>query len=255
MTDPYSLRMDGRVCVVTGGSRGIGAEIVAAFAAMGGQVIVFDREAPEKPPGGVAFVQADVTDEASVRMAVSEVTARWERVDVLINNAGIINKALVEDLPLDDWNRLLGVNLTGAALCAKYVVPLMKRHRWGRIINMSSMQAFMGTATYSAYAVSKAGIHALTRVWARELVEYNATANSICPSFAHTPMGDAFIKRTAAQRGVTEKEAMEFILAPVPQKRFIEPAEIAFTALFLCQELARGISGSAILVDAGMIMR
>jgi NAD(P)-dependent dehydrogenase (short-subunit alcohol dehydrogenase family) len=131
----------------------------------------------------------------------------------------------------------------------------MKRHRWGRIINMSSMQAFMGTATYSAYAVSKAGIHALTRVWARELVEYNATANSICPSFAHTPMGDAFIRRTAAQRGVTEKEAMEFILAPVPQKRFIEPAEIAFTALFLCQELARGITGSAILVDAGMVMR
>jgi NAD(P)-dependent dehydrogenase (short-subunit alcohol dehydrogenase family) len=255
MTDPYSLRIDGRICVVTGGSRGIGAEIVAAFSAMGGQVIVFDREAPEKPPKGVDFVQTDVTNEASVRNAVNGVTERWERVDVLINNAGIINKALVEELPLDDWNRLLSVNLNGAVLCAKYVVPLMKRHRWGRIINMSSMQAFMGTATYSAYAVSKAGIHALTRVWARELVEFNATVNSICPSFAHTPMGDAFIKRTAAQRGVTEREATEFILAPVPQKRFIEPAEIAFAALFLCQELARGITGSAILVDAGMVMR
>ena len=255
MADPYSLRMDGRICVVTGGSRGIGAEIVAAVSAMGGQVIVFDREVPEKPPEGVDFVQTDVTDEASVRKAVNGVTERWERVDVLINNAGIINKALVEELPLDDWNRLLSVNLNGAVLCAKYVVPLMKRHRWGRIINMSSMQAFMGTATYSAYAVSKAGIHALTRVWARELVEFNATVNSICPSFAHTPMGDAFIKRTAAQRGVTEREATEFILAPVPQKRFIEPAEIAFAALFLCQELARGITGSAILVDAGMVMR
>ena len=255
MADPYSLRMDGRICVVTGGSRGIGAEIVAAVSAMGGQVIVFDREVPEKPPEGVDFVQTDVTDEASVRKAVNGVAERWERVDVLINNAGIINKALVEELPLDDWNRLLSVNLNGAVLCAKYVVPLMKRHRWGRIINMSSMQAFMGTATYSAYAVSKAGIHALTRVWARELVEFNATVNSICPSFAHTPMGDAFIKRTAAQRGVTEREATEFILAPVPQKRFIEPAEIAFAALFLCQELARGITGSAILVDAGMVMR
>jgi 3-hydroxybutyrate dehydrogenase len=255
MADPYSLRMDGRICVVTGGSRGIGAEIVAAVSAMGGQVIVFDREVPEKPPEGMDFVQTDVTDEASVRKAVNGVTERWERVDVLINNAGIINKALVEELPLDDWNRLLSVNLNGAVLCAKYVVPLMKRHRWGRIINMSSMQAFMGTATYSAYAVSKAGIHALTRVWARELVEFNATVNSICPSFAHTPMGDAFIKRTAAQRGVTEREATEFILAPVPQKRFIEPAEIAFAALFLCQELARGITGSAILVDAGMVMR
>jgi 3-hydroxybutyrate dehydrogenase len=255
MTDLYSLKMDGRVCVVTGGSRGIGAELVSTFADMGGQVIVFDQEAPEKPPEGTEFVRTDLTDEASVRQAVSAVAARWDRVDVLINNAGIINKALVEELPLEDWDRLLSVNLSGAVLCAKYVVPLMKRHRWGRIINMSSMQAFMGTATYSAYAVSKAGIHALTRVWARELVEYNATVNSICPSFARTPMGEAFIKRTAAQRGVTEREAMEFILAPVPQKRFIEPAEIAFTALFLCQELARGITGSAILVDAGMVMR
>ncbi len=255
MTDLYSLRMDGRVCVVTGGSRGIGAEIVAAFAGMGGQVMVFDRDAPEKPPKGTEFVRADVTDEVSVRQAVDTVTARWGRVDVLVNNAGIINKAIVEEVRLDDWSQLLSVNVNGALLCAKYVVPLMKRQRWGRIINMSSMQAFMGTATYSAYAVSKAGIHALTRVWARELVEYNATVNSICPSFAHTPMGDAFIKRTAAQRGVTEQEAMDFILAPVPQKRFIEPPEIAFTALFLCQELARGITGSAILVDAGMVMR
>ena len=255
MSDLYSLRMDGRVCVVTGGSRGIGAEIVAAFADMGGQVVVFDRDPPDKPVDGTLFVRADVTDEGSVRQAVSVVSARWGRVDVLINNAGIINKAVIEDLPRDDWDRLLGVNLTGAVLCAKHIVPLMKRHRWGRIINMSSMQAFMGTATYSAYAVSKAGIHALTRVWARELVEYNATVNSICPSFAHTPMGDGFIKRTAQQRGVTEPEARDFILAPVPQKRFIEPAEIAFTALFLCQELARGITGSAILVDAGMVMR
>ncbi len=255
MTDLYSLRMDDRVCIVTGGSRGIGSEIVAAFAAMGGRVTVFDRDAPDKLPDGSEFISTDVTDEASVRQAVDAVRARSGRIDVLVNNAGIISKALVEDLPREDWDRLLGVNLTGAVLCAKHVVPLMKHHRWGRIINMSSMQAFMGTATYSAYAVSKAGIHALTRVWARELVKYNATVNSICPSFAHTPMGDAFIKRTAAQRDITESEAREFILAPVPQKRFIEPAEIAFTALFLCQELARGITGSAILVDAGMVMR
>jgi NAD(P)-dependent dehydrogenase (short-subunit alcohol dehydrogenase family) len=233
----------------------MGAEIAEAFAHHGAQVAIADRQPPSKPVPGVEYVAVDVTDEDSVARGVESVARRWGRMDVLVNNAGIINKAVIEDLSIADWNALLAVNLTGAALCAKHVMPYLKQQRWGRIINMSSIQAFMGTAMYSAYATAKAGIHALTRVWARELIEHNGTANSICPAFVRTPMGEAFIKRTMAQKGLTEEEAVRFITASVPQQRFIEPREVAFTALFLCSDLARGITGSAIVIDGGMLMR
>jgi NAD(P)-dependent dehydrogenase (short-subunit alcohol dehydrogenase family) len=255
MTEAYSLRMESRVCFVTGGSQGMGAEIADAFAQHGATVAIADCRPPAKAPAGAEHVAVDVTDEASVRAAVAAVVARWGRLDVLVNNAGIINKALVEDLTLADWQALLAVNLTGAALCAKHVMPHLKRQRWGRIINLSSIQAFMGTATYSAYATSKAGLHALTRVWARELTDHNGTANSICPAFVRTPMGEAFIRRTMAQKDLTEEEAVRLITAAVPQHRFIEPREVAFVALALCSDLARGITGSAIVVDGGMLMR
>jgi 3-hydroxybutyrate dehydrogenase len=250
-----------RVVIVTGGSQGIGRSIVQAFVSSGAKVLVADMAAPADLDqaagfleGNSIFVETDITLNSSVTAMVEQALNVYGKIDILVNNAGIIYKADIENIEIESWQRLLDVNLTGAVSCTKAVVPEMKKQMWGRIINMSSMQAFMGSPTYSAYTASKAALSGLTRVWAAELAPFQVTVNAICPSFVETPMMAASIARLAREKSISTEDARAHFTAPIPQKRILQPEEIAFSALFLSSPLAQGVTGHDLVVAAGCAM-
>ncbi len=250
------IDVKGRVAVVTGGSQGIGRMIVESLAAAGANVIVADVSplAGDAGHSGVSCIRTDVTDPASVADMVKETVSAHGKIDILVNNAGVMYKSLVEDIDIEQWNRVMTINVTGAVVCTGAVVPHMKKQQWGRIVNMSSMQAFLGSPTYSAYTASKAGLSGLTRVWAAELAPYKVTVNALCPSFVKTPMMDGSVARMAGEKNISKEEALARFVEPIPQKRILDPEEIAFSILFLCSPLARGITGHDMVIAAGMVM-
>ena len=245
LPDPLSLR--GRVALVTGAARGIGAATARAFAAAGARVALLDREAKElaavaAETGGAAF-SADVTDAEAVRRAVDGVVARWGRLDVLVNNAGIVRDAALADVTEEDWSSTLDVNLRGTMVCARAAVPHMKAAGFGRILSATSIVARSGNYGQTAYAASKAGIIGLTRTWARELGPKGITANAVAPGFIDTGM----VKSVPAK-------VMAELLARTPAGRMGRPDEVASVYLFLASDLASFINGAVVGVDGGLLL-
>jgi NAD(P)-dependent dehydrogenase (short-subunit alcohol dehydrogenase family) len=255
--DGYNLDVRDKVAIVTGGSQGIGSTISAALVQCGARVVAADIEIPRRSApsdSSVMFLQTDVTDPESVAQTIQETVKVFGGIDILVNNAGIIYKSPIEDLDLGSWKRVVDVNLTGPVIVTKAVVPELKKRKWGRIVNLSSMQALIGTPTYSAYSATKAGLSELTRVWAAELAPFGITVNAICPSYVETPMMERSLEQLSLERGISKEEALEYFLQPIPQKRLLKPQEIAFIVLFLCSPLAAGITGHDLVVAAGMVM-
>ena len=243
--DLLSLR--GRVALITGAARGIGAATARAFAGAGARVALLDREAAEleavaREAGGVAF-PADVTDDAAVRRAVGDVVARWGRLDILVNNAGIVRDAALADVKDEDWAATLDVNLRAAMLCARAAVPHMKAAGFGRILSATSIVARTGNYGQTAYAASKAGIIGLTRAWARELGPKGITANAVAPGFIDTDM----VKTVPAK-------VMADLLSRTPAGRMGRPEEVANVYLFLASELASFVNGAVVGVDGGLLL-
>jgi len=243
--DLLSLR--GRVALITGAARGIGAATARAFADAGARVALLDREAEEleavaRETGGAAF-PADVTDDAAVRRAVGDVVARWGRLDILVNNAGIVRDAALADVKDEDWAATLDVNLRAAMLCARAAVPHMKAAGFGRILSATSIVARTGNYGQTAYAASKAGIIGLTRAWARELGPKGITANAVAPGFIDTDM----VKTVPAK-------VMADLLSRTPAGRMGRPEEVANVYLFLASELASFVNGAVVGVDGGLLL-
>lgn len=249
-----------RCVVVTGGMSGIGKEISKTFIYNGAKVAIVDiiinseviREMEQFGNDSVFSAKGDVTNEDSINGVIDDIVKKWNTIDILINNAGVIYKALIENTDVFEWRRLIDINLTGPMICTKKVVPFMKREKWGRIINISSMMAIIGAETYGAYAAAKAGLLQLTKVWATELASDGITVNAICPGWVETPMVGGFIQRIANIHNTSREEAIEKIFSLVPQKRFIDPKEIASLALFLASDMAKGINGAGIVIDTGL---
>jgi NAD(P)-dependent dehydrogenase (short-subunit alcohol dehydrogenase family) len=250
------INVENRVAVVTGGAQGIGGVIAECLAKAGARVVVADLNAPEGEARhkGPKFIRTDITNPESVSSMVNDMVSSFGGVDILVNNAGIMYKSLVEGIDFEQWNQLLSVNVTGAVICTAAVVPHMKKQMWGRIVNMSSMQAFLGSPTYSAYTASKAGLSGLTRVWAAELAPYNITVNALCPSYAETPMMERSVAQMAREKNISKEEALARFVEPIPQKRILKAEEIAFAVLYLCSPLARGVTGHDMVIAAGMVM-
>jgi len=254
------INFENRCVLVTGGASGIGKEMAETFLRNGAKVAIVDLDiAPEltqefknKPPGMILVYQGDVTSERSIEEVIGKVTKEWGTIDILINNAGVIYKAPAEEIDINRWRNLIEVNLTGPVICTKKVVPLMKRQKWGRIVNISSMMAFIGAETYSAYGASKAGLLQLTKVWAVELARHGITVNAICPGWVETPMVQGFIQRIAEIHEISCKDALKKIFSIVPQQRFIATSEVASLALFLASDIAKGINGAGIVIDTGL---
>jgi len=245
------LNLKDRVAVVTGGAAGIGEAIARALAAEGCRVSILDRnedaarKLAESLGGGAQFVAANVGEPSSVANAFAQLLARDNRLDILVNAAGVLSTGLVADLPTAEWQRVHEVNLSGVLYCVKSAIPLMRQQRRGRIINIASVSAMRGGGSVgnTLYGATKAGVVALTMGLARELGPDGITANAIAPAVADTAMTNAALTEDVRRR----------IVARIPLGRLASLSDIADLAVFLASDRASFITGTVIPVDGGIL--
>jgi SDR family mycofactocin-dependent oxidoreductase len=267
-----SQDLAGQVAVITGAAHGQGRVSALALAREGVHVAAIDVARPLAYPGyalgsasdldslgeacralGVECLPfaADVRDDAAVSAAVESIVARFGRIDILFNNAGICGYGLAHELTEDAWDAMLDINLKGAWIVARRVIPHMIARRSGVIINNSSVAGLRGMARLSHYAASKWGLVGLTKSWAIELAPHGIRVVSIHPTGVNTPMNDGL----AAMEGLTPREIAERSagnLLPVP---WVEPDDVAEAVVFLASSRARFVTGSQFVLDAGLLSR
>ncbi|MEU4253317.1 SDR family oxidoreductase [Amycolatopsis sp. NPDC026612] len=226
-----------RLVVVTGGTRGIGAAIADRFRAAGDTVLA---------PGSA---ECDVTDEE----AVSAYFTSAGPVDVLVNNAGVSSSAPVARTSLEDWNRQLEVNATGAFLCTRAVLPGMRERDRGRIVTVASTASHVGYRYTAGYTASKHAAAGLMRAVAAELTGTGVTANAVCPTWVRTDMTASSVARIASRTGRAASEAESALAAASALGRLLEPAEVAFAVSFLAAPEAAAINGQTLVLDGGGI--
>jgi 3-oxoacyl-[acyl-carrier protein] reductase len=243
--------MKGKIALVTGSSRGIGSATAFALAEEGAKMVVNYKKSKKKAEdvvkqisraGGDAIcIQADVSQILEVEKMNNEIEDRMGNVNILVNNAGIHQHLKSWELSPDDWSRVLGVNLTGVFNCSKVFIPHMIEEKWGRIVNISSVIAYIGTDHEVHYAASKGGVVSATKSLALELAPYNIRANAVSPGYIRTDM----------TKFESEKER-QFYLEKIPLKRLGEPKEIAECVVFLCSDRSSYITGQDISVNGGL---
>jgi 3-hydroxybutyrate dehydrogenase len=253
----------GRRTIVTGASRGIGRSIALAFAREGSQLALAARSTEEleqlaaeiRDVGRQAVVlPCDVTDPEQVRAMVAGAQEQLGGIDILVNNAGMAGSHKFLDHPDDLWHRTLALNMTSVYYVTKAAVPAMVEQRWGRVINIASVAAKVGQRYTAAYAASKHGVLGLTKAVALELAPYNITVNAVCPGWVDTPMTERTVANIVARTGMSEEQALASLTGMTPQRRLIEPDEVAEMAVFLARESSKGITGQALNVDGGAVM-
>lgn len=244
----------GKVVVITGAGSGMGRAMVGEFISRGANVAVLDInlaravETVEKlaTPDKAYALQADVSDAESVERAVNAVIERWQKIDLLCNNAGILDgHAPAHEVSLEEWNRVLAVNLTGPFLMARAVIPHMLSQGKGAIINTSSTSGFSAAGGGSAYTASKHGVIGLTRQMTFEYGARGIRVNAICPGATATPL--ALPEHNAASPD------MDLAISKVPARRWCQPEEIAKLAAFLGGDDADYVHGSAYVMDGGWL--
>jgi NAD(P)-dependent dehydrogenase (short-subunit alcohol dehydrogenase family) len=263
MSSENSHLLAGKRAVVTGAGRGIGRSIALALAQAGANVAVTARTPPEierlvveiQAMGRKSLaISCDVTDPEQVTHMATTLIDGLGGVDILVNNAGNAGSHKFLNHPDELWHRMLSVNLTSIYYVTKAFVPALIDQRYGRIINIASLASRVGGSYIAAYTAAKHGVLGLTRALAVELLPYHITVNAICPGYVNTPMTDASISNIAARTGMPESKAREALENTSPQKRLIEPEEVAAIAVFLAQDINRGITGQAINIDGGGVM-
>ena len=246
-------RYAGRVVIVTGAARGIGAATAQRFATEGASVAVLDldEDAAARTADGLGAERAiglacDVADARAVERAVTRVVEDLGQVDVLVNNAGVTRDNLLFKMTEEDWDLVLGVHLKGAFLMSREVQKHMTAARYGRILNLSSVSA-LGNRGQANYAAAKMGIQGFTRTLALELGKFGVNVNAIAPGFIATEMTDD----TARRLGVEVEEFRKMNAEANPIKRVGRPEDIAAAAAFLCSDEASYITGQTLYVDGG----
>ncbi len=238
-------RLEGRVAVITGGARGIGAETARVFRAAGATVVTWDVS-------DGADRQVDVTDAGAVDAAVAATVADLGGIDILVNNAGILRDAqlvklrdgeAVGRMTDDQFDSVIAVNLRGVFLCGRAVAPVMIKKGWGRILNASSVVGLYGNFGQSNYIATKAAVIGLTKVWARELGPKGITVNAVAPGFIATEM----VKQMP-------EAILKSMVERTPVRRMGEPRDVANAYLFLASEEASFINGAVLSVDGGVVV-
>jgi NAD(P)-dependent dehydrogenase (short-subunit alcohol dehydrogenase family) len=252
-----------QVVLITGAGGGIGQACALRFAQEGANVACLDvGDAANEATAAecrVLEVEAialycNVADSASVTAAVETTMAKWGRVDVLVAAAGIYSGSPLVEVPLQKWQRLLDINLTGVFLCNQAVAPILMAQKSGSIINISSMAGKTSWPASAEYSASKSGVIGLTRSVAMELAPYGATANAVCPGNTMTEMVKQVAREVAPRDSITPEEWLQLRANDCPMKRMAEPWEIAGVVAFLASPDARYLTGQAIEVDGGMVM-
>ena len=245
--------LDGKVAVVTGGGRGIGAAIARGFAAAGARVAIAGRrrepiERVAGEIGGLAHV-ADISDEAQVQALMAACDAAYGRLDVLVNNAAVGGlRKMVEDVDEAGFDESLAINVKGVMLCTKHAAPLLKR-QGGAVINLSSRLISRGRSDYIAAKFAKFG---MTQAAAQELCPFGIRVNALWPAGVDTEMFRASLKVWAQNEGISEEEyARTRMIEPSALGRLVKPEEVAAAALFLASDAASAITGTTLRVNAG----
>jgi NAD(P)-dependent dehydrogenase (short-subunit alcohol dehydrogenase family) len=251
------MKLKDKVAVVTGAARGIGRASAILLAKEGAKVTVADNRPDlgqetarliEEARGEAYFVLTDVTDEAQVKAMVETTIARWGRLDILFNNAGIVLVKFLEDTSAAEWDQVMGVNLKSIFLAVKYAVPHMRRRGGGGILSIASISSFVGQYKTPAYVASKGAVMLLTKSLALDYGADNIRVNCICPGITDTPMLREHIEASRDPAAfIREREAR------VPLGRFLTPEDIARAALYLVSDESDGVTGIAHLVDGGML--
>ena len=255
--------LNGRHAVVTGGGSGIGAAIAEALAGEGARLTLLGRDRAKlegtaarlRPKTEVACVAADVAEEAQVAAAFAQARAQLGPIEILVSNAGAAESAAFVKTEPALWQRMLAVNLTGAYHCCRQVVPEMVQAGYGRIVMIASIAGLQGYPYVAAYCAAKHGVVGLTRALALETARAGITVNAICPGYVDTEMTEATLANIMAKTGRSRAAAMEALVEHNPQRRLIAPAEIAETVLYLCRPGSEGVTGQAIVLAGGEVMR
>lgn len=245
-------RLDRKVAIVTGGAGGIGAAIVARFLDEGARVaatVTSSKRARHLeqqigPNENLLCVETEITSEESCHALAAAVEQRWGGIDILINNAGVLSAKPFEEITYAEWSRVIEVNLGGTFLVTRAVLPAMKRRSWGRVINVSSGTVLLGTANYTHYAASKAGMIGLTRCLASEVGQFGITVNAVTPGLTSTEtvlnsVPHALLERRREQRA---------------SRRHLYPKDLVGTIVFLASDDAELLTGQSINVDGGIVM-
>ena len=247
------MRLQEKAAIVTGAAMGIGEAVARLFAAEGAKLVLcdIDDQRGEKVARetGAIYVHADVRDESDVKRLVDTAIQQHGRIDVVVNNAGTTADATVVETSVEEWNRVLGVNLKGTYLVSKYAIPHMLE-RGGSIINIGSIASHIGIARNAAYNASKGGVMLLTRNMAIDYAPYKIRVNAVCPAMIMTPMLEKFI---ALQPD--PDEYVRRVEASTPMGRMGTPQEVAYAALFLASDESSYVTGSALMVDGGYTAR
>jgi NAD(P)-dependent dehydrogenase (short-subunit alcohol dehydrogenase family) len=252
--------LNGKVAVVTGGARGIGGATAQLLADAGAKVAVADLleaegrktvDEIEAAGGAAAFWKLDVSDEAAVKRVLAEVESRFGRIDILINNAGIDGDNVPTDkLSLEQWERVMRINVTGTFLCTKYAVPAMERAGGGAIVNVSSMYGLVGGPDVPAYHASKGAVRLMAKTDAQLYATKNIRANSIHPGFIRTPM---------MEEALSKLGPLEQVFAGMaqlnPMQRVGVPEDIAAGILYLVSDAGRYVTGAELVIDGGYTSR
>jgi 3-oxoacyl-[acyl-carrier protein] reductase len=242
------MRLQHRIAIITGGARGIGRAAAELFAKEGATVIIWDlleqgqETADEiiKNGGKAAFMKVAVTEPAAIKIAVDEIIAKYSRIDILINNAGITRDRSFLKMSQDEWQSVIDVNLTGVFNCTKEVVPYMVEQKYGKIVCTSSIVGITGNFGQTNYVATKAGIIGMVKTWAKEFAKHSITSNAVAPGFIKTEMTD-----------LMPEEVRNKIVSEIPAKRMGTTEDIANAYLFLASDESSYINGHCISVNGG----
>ncbi len=251
--------LDGRVALVTGASRGIGAAVSRRLAAAGAKVVVCARsEGPlselASELGGVA-IPMDVADAAAIEKGLDRVEAEVGRVDIFVPNAGISASAPYQRTTDEMWDRMMTINAMAVMRQCRRLVPPMVEAGFGRVVIVASNAGLTGYAYTSAYCASKHAVLGYMRGVALELARTAVTINAVCPGWVDTPMLDQALDNIVASTGKTKEDARKTLAKMSPQRRFVVPEEVAEQVLMLCHEHSRSVHGQALALDGGQVMR
>ncbi|MEO8500513.1 MAG: SDR family NAD(P)-dependent oxidoreductase [Vicinamibacteria bacterium] len=257
------MKFKGKVALVTGGGRGIGAEIARSLAKEGASVAVSARTESEvkrvvddivAAGGRGQYFIADLSRADEAPALVTKVQEAMGPIDFLINNAGVASSAPVTKISLDEWNRIFAINMTATFLCTQAALPKMIERGAGRIVNIASVAARFGARYIAAYAASKHAVLGFTRCVAAEVAAQGITANAVCPGFVDTEMVSESVARIVEKTGLSREQALDTIKNQSPQKRLLTTPEVASVVVMLCSEEGRGINGQALVIDGGGLL-
>lgn len=254
--------LKGKTAIITGSTSGIGLGMAKGLAAAGANIVLngfgeaadIEKSRKEIESLGVTAIYnpADMTKPAQITAMVDEAVKKFGKVDIVVNNAGLQHVAPVEEFPPEKWDQMIAIILSSAFHTTRAVVPIMKKNKWGRIINLASAHALVASPYKAAYVSAKHGLLGFTKTMGVELAQTGITCNAICPGYVHTQLVDTQIASTAKARGISEEDVVNnVLLAAQWTKKFVKVEDIAALAVFLCSDSAENITGAALPIDGG----